>query len=126
MMQSKKPEFLSREDIGQGYFRMWWKVPYLQNHHGTIILSEQWEFDLESGMSPELTIRGDYAFSWETNEKELEANINHMKEAVTRSIPLYDKKMLELEKQRKEMKEREEEKIREEEEFKKKVEKLLE
>ena len=126
MMESKKPEFLLREDLGKGYYRMIWKVPYLQNHHGLLILSKQWKFDLESGMSPELIIRGDFSFSWETNDKELEANIEHMKEAITRSIPLYEEKLLELEKQRHEMKRLEEEKEREKEEFRKKVEKLIE
>ncbi|MFC1803068.1 hypothetical protein ACFL0D_03770 [Thermoproteota archaeon] len=125
-MDSKKPEFLKREELGKGYYRMYWKVPYLVTYHAMPILSEQWKLDLESGMSPELTGYGDDSFSWETNDKELEANINHMTEAIARTIPLYEKKMLELEQERNDQEQRAEEEKKAEEEFRKKVGKLLE
>jgi hypothetical protein len=90
------------------------------------ILDKQWKFDLESGMSPKLQWSGDYSFSWETNEKELEANIKHMKDAISRSIPLFDEKMREQKEQQDILKKQDADEKKKEEEFKKKMDKMLE
>lgn len=126
MTDNKKPVFQHREKLEKGYYRMFWKIPYLQDHHAMLILDKQWKYDLQSGMSPELQCYGDYSFSWVSNDKELEANMKHMTNAIAQSIPLYDEKMKELKDQQDRISKQDADEKKKEEEFKKKLDKMLE
>ena len=105
---------------------MRWRHRAISDYHLMPILDEQWKLDLQSGMSKELEFRGDNSFLWKTNDKNLEINIQHMKAAIERALPLYNKKIEELKKEADQKKEKELQKRKEEAEFRARVEKLLE